>query len=95
MVQTCCNHAQIFFEVLSTEPGLTCAFIRAMVAQTANEVSVMVEGPLILTDERIERIFSAMTEYSNKSKRRMLSMRLQAALLVVWDVEARDARSHT
>lgn len=83
MVQTCCNHAQICFEVLNPEPGFTCAFIRVMVAQTANEESVMVEGPLMLTDERIERVFSAMTEYSNKSNRRMLSMRLQAALLVI------------
>lgn len=83
MVQTCCNHAQICFEALNTEPGLTCAFIRVMVAQTVNEESVIVEGPLILTDERMERVFSAVVEYSNNSNNRTLSMRLQAALLVV------------
>lgn len=77
------------------EPGLICAPIRVITAQKANDESVSVEAPLRLTEESIERIFSAMTEYSNRSNWRIMFMRLEEALDVLWEVEARDARSQT
>lgn len=69
--------------------------MRVMVAQKASDESVSVEGPLKLTEDSNERVFSAMMEYSSRSNWMIMFIRLQAALEVLWEVEARDARSHT
>lgn len=70
-------------------------FSRVTVAQSARDESDMVEGPLKLTDNSIERVVSATTEYSRSWKSKIALIRWQATLEMDCDVEARNVKSQT
>lgn len=85
----------INLDAWGTDPGFICAIALVTVAQRAKEESDITEGPFRFTDESMELIASALAEYSKSSKFRMEFISMQAALDVVWEVEARDVRSQT
>lgn len=62
-------------------------------AHKVNDASDMVDGPFRLTDVSIELVASATMEYSRRLYSRMLFMRIQDALEVAWEVEARHVSS--
>jgi hypothetical protein len=75
-------------------PAAVCRRLLNILVKNSKEVSHKADGPLRSMPDNINRIVSVSSVLSMSSKRRMVSIKAQAALVLTWEAHARNARSH-